>query len=249
MKTFAPKRMVFLLILVFVILFVFHFSKDVFKNGLHKNFSTFKEFLWSININQEKSCAFLEAKESFDLKEIETLKKENEFLKEIIGISIHDDYEFEIASVTGKNPFEDVITLNKGLKHGIEDNMAVLTSEKALIGKILKTYPDYSEVLLITNPQSQIDVKITPSNEYAMAEGDHQKVKLDFLEKESNVEEGDLCITSALGGQYKEGFLIGKIIRLNDLGSEVFKTGEIRPFFKLTDLDKVLIIKNEKQAD
>jgi hypothetical protein len=29
------------------------------------------------------------------------------------------------------------------------------------------------------------------------------------------------------------------------LGSEVFKTGEIKPFFNLKDLDKVLIIKND----
>ncbi|MGI6340997.1 MAG: rod shape-determining protein MreC [Minisyncoccales bacterium] len=246
MTTFTFKRTVFLLILVLISIFIFSFFKDDLQNGLQKNFSGIKEFLWSISVNKEKSCSFLEAKEDLGVVELENLKKENEFLREIVGISINEDYEFEIAAITGKNFFEDVITINKGMKNGIEEGMAVLTSEKALIGKVLKTHNDYSEVLLITNPQSLIDIKIASSDEYAIAKGENQKIKLDYLEKKSNVKEGDICITSALGGQYKEGFLVGKIISINDLGSEVFKVGEIKPFFKLTDLDKVLIIKDDK---
>ncbi|MGI6297032.1 MAG: rod shape-determining protein MreC [Minisyncoccales bacterium] len=249
MKTFTLKRTVFLLMSVLVIILVFSFFKENIQNDLHKSFAGIKEFLWNININREKSCAFLETKQSFKNAEFNSLKKENELLREIIGISLNEDYELEIASVTGRNSFEDIITINKGLKHGINDGMTVLTSEKALVGKILKSYNDFSEILLITNPQSLIDIIITPSNEYAMAKGDNQKLKLDLLEKKAIASKEDVCVTSALGGQYKEGFLVGKIINISDLGSEAFKTGEIRPFFELTDLDKVLIIKNDKKTD
>jgi len=246
MKTFTLKRIILLLIIVLIIVFVFSFFEDNLKNGMQKSFLGIKESLWSIGSNKEKSCTYLEAKEDLKIVEFENLRKENELLREILGISFEKDYEFEIAAITGKNSFEDVLTVNKGISNGIKEGMAVLTSEKALIGKILKTYNNYSEVLLISNKDSAIDVKIVSSDVYAIAKGgSSQKVLLDYLEKDSGAKEGDICVTSSLGGQYKEGLLIGKIVKINDLGSEVFKTGEIKPFFNLKDLDKVLIIKND----
>lgn len=246
MKTFTLKRIIFLLIFVFTFIFTFSFFKDDLKNGIQKNFFGFKQFLWEINTNKEKSCSYLEAQNDSKIAELDSLKKENEFLREIIGISINEDFELEIGNVTGKNSFEDVITIDKGLGHGVKDGMAVLTSEKALVGKILKAYDDYSEVLLISSKQSLIDIKIASYDEYAIAKGDDEKIVLDHLEKNTEVKEGDICITSSLGGQYKEGILVGKIIKTDDLASEVFKTGEIKPFFKIKDLDKVLIIKDDK---
>jgi len=247
MKTFTLKRTIFLLILVLIIAFAFSLFKDNLKNEMQKNLFGVKEFLWQIGANGEKSCIFLEARENINIIELENLQKENELLREIIGISINKDYDFEIAAVTGKNFFEDVVTVDKGIKNGIKEGMAVLTSEKALVGKILKVYNDYSEVLLISSKQSLIDVKIISRDNYAIAKGDDgQKITLDHLEKDSKVQEGDICVTSSLGGQYTEGILVGKIVKINDLASEVFKTGEIKQFFNLGDLDKVLIIKNDK---
>jgi len=200
-----------------------------------------------LKVNQQKSCNFDEAKFDLKLAELSLATEENLLLREIIGISLHEDYVFEIAGITQKNVLEDVITINKGEKDGIKENMPVLTSEKALIGKIYKTYPDYSEVLLITSKKSIIDIKIVSKGDYAISKGeDNQKITLESLEKDSLVEEGDICITSALGGHYEEGFLVGKIVSISNLASEVFKTGKIEPFFTLNDLDKVLIIKNDK---
>ncbi|HOI60375.1 MAG TPA: rod shape-determining protein MreC [Candidatus Pacearchaeota archaeon] len=246
MKTFTLKRIIFLLIFVFTFILILSFFKDDLKNGIQKNFLGLKQFFWEINTNKEKSCSYLEAQNDSKIAELDSLKKENEFLREIIGISINEDYKLEIGNVTGKNSFEDVITIDKGLRHGVKDGMAILTGEKALIGKILKAYDDYSEVLLISSKQSLIDIKIASYDEYAIAKGDDEKIFLDHLEKNTEVKEGDICITSSLGGQYKEGILVGKIVKTNDLASEVFKTGEIKPFFNIKDLDKVLIIKDDK---
>ncbi|MDD3032776.1 MAG: rod shape-determining protein MreC [Candidatus Pacebacteria bacterium] len=245
MKTFTLKRMFLLLITVAILIAVFYCLKDNLRNEIQKG--SFGGFLWSIGTSGSKSCGFLEAGEDLKDVQLELLKEENKMLREIMGISLNKDYEFKIASVTGKNVFEDVLTINLGSKDGIKTNMTVLTSEKALVGKILNVYEDYSEVLMITDKDSLIDIEIISRDVYALAKGDNnQKILLDNLEKDSEVLEGDICITSPLGGQYDEGFLVGKIIKKNDLASEVFETGEIKPFFTLKDLDKVLIIQNDK---
>ncbi|MDD4662095.1 MAG: rod shape-determining protein MreC [Candidatus Pacebacteria bacterium] len=247
MKTFNIKRIIFLLLATVAIIFVFSFFKDGIKNWTQNTFFGVKNFLWTISLNNEKSCSFKEASYDIKLAELDSLKEENKLLREIVGISLDDDYIFEIASITQKNVLEDVITVNKGTKDGIKENMVVLTSEKALVGKVVKTYPDYSEVLLISSKKSVIDVKIISEGDYAIISGsDNQKILLDNLEKKSLVKEGDICVTSALGGHYEEGLLVGKIKSIVNLASEVYKTGEVKPFFNLADLDKVLIIKNDK---
>lgn len=246
MKTFNLKRIFFILLVTIAIVFVFSFFKDSLKNWTQTTFYEIKTFFWNLSLNNEKSCNFREASYDIKLAELDSLKEENKLLREIIGISLDEDYVFEIASVTQKNILEDVITLDKGSKEGIKENMVVLTSEKALVGKVVKVYPDYAEVLLITSKKSVIDVKIISEGDYAIVSGSDQKIILDNLEKESAVKEGDICVTSSLGGHYEEGLLVGKIESIIDLASEVYKTGEVKPFFNLTDLDKVLIIKNDK---
>lgn len=244
MKTFTFKRIFLLLITVAILIVVFYCFKDSLRNEIQK--ASLGGFLWSLGTSGNKSCNFLEAGQDLKDVRIELLEEENKTLREIMGISLNKDYEFKIASVTGKNVFEDVLTINLGLRDGIETNMTVLTSEKALVGRILNVYEDYSEVLMITNKDSLIDIEIISRDVYALAKGDgNQKVLLDNLEKDSEAIEGDICITSPLGGQYDEGFLVGKIVKKNDLASEVFETGEIKPFFDLKDLDKVLIIEND----
>ena len=247
MKTFNLKRIVFLLLIALAIIFVCSLFKDQIKNGMQNSFSGVKSFFWNLTTRDSKSCNFKEASYDIKLSRLSLLEEENALLKEIIGISLHEDYVFEIAGVTQKNILEDVIAVNKGEKDGIKEGMPVLTSEKALVGKVFKTYPDYSEILLITSKKSVIDIKIISEGDYAIAKGeDNLKIALDSLEKKSLVKEGDVCITSSLGGHYEEGLLVGKISSITNLASEVFKTGSIEPFFNLNDLDKVLIIKNDK---
>jgi len=245
-KTFTFKRIFLLLVVVIIFVTVFYCLKDSLKNGVQNSFAI-KEFLWGVGTSGNKSCGFLETEEDLKTVEIQILKEENEMLREIMGISLNKDYEFEIASVTGKNVFEDVLTINLGNSDGLKKDMTVLTSEKALVGKILNVYENYSEVMMITSSNSLIDIEIVSRDKYAIARGDNnQKIILENLEKDSEVIEGDICITSPLGGQYDEGLLVGKIVKKNDLASEVFETGEIKPFFALEDLNKVLVVKNDK---
>ncbi len=92
--------------------------------------------------------------------EVNTLKTENESLREIVDKEESlRDYNPIQATVIARNPdqWEEKIILNKGSSHGVEVNMAVMTAQ-GLIGKISLVTPFTSEVELIytNNPNFRV---------------------------------------------------------------------------------------------
>ena len=238
-----PKRLFFLIFAIVVVVFVLFFCESSLKNESDSSFENLRIFLSEKTLNQTKSCNFQKAEWISQLAELETIKQENVALREAMGIGLSEDYSLEFAYVTGKNYFEDIVTINKGSKDGIEEGMTVVTSEKALVGRVLNVYEDFSEVMLVSDKRSIIDAEVLETGDYLIVKGVGGSISLESLNKESEAEEGNILITSAIGGNYDRGFIIGEISSLEDLGTESYKIGEVEPYFNIRDLDKVFIIK------
>lgn len=76
-----------------------------------------------------------------------------------------------------------------------------------------------------------------------MAQGkENFKIDIKFLPKQAEIKKGDLIATSILGGIFPKDLLVGEIkdIKKNDI--EPFQQGEIKPYFKEIELEKVFII-------
>jgi len=88
-------------------------------------------------------------------------------------------------------------------------------------------------------------VQIQDSSNFALAKGQgNQKIILDMFPKDQELELGKLVTTSALGGIYPSGMVIGTIGAVNSVDSEPFKKAEINPAYNLNTINKVFIIKN-----
>src|SRR5699024_218423 len=85
----------------------------------------------------------------YDLQEAE---KENEELQQIMDIEESArDFEPIVSSVIARSPerWIDQITINRGSRHGVEKNMAVMTAD-GMIGKVSFVSPSTAKVQLIT---------------------------------------------------------------------------------------------------
>jgi len=65
-----------------------------------------------------------------------------------------------------------------------------------------------------------------------------------FNEKEKEVREDDIVVTSVLGGSFPQGILLGQLKNIEKQASAPFQRAEILPFFNLQNLNYVFIIKN-----
>ncbi len=148
------------------------------------------------------------------------------------------------AQVIGKDPSSwfKSITLNRGERDGVKKGMAVIAPQ-GVIGQILKTSPNYSTVLLITDYNSAIDAITQRTRAKAIVEGlGENQCLLKYLRRSEEVRVGDKVITSGLTGSFPKGLMIGEIKKVEKSGEGVFQYAELVPSADLTKLEEVLII-------
>ena len=178
--------------------------------------------------------------ENVALKE---LKKENELLREALEIGLEKEFKLILAQVTGKDISQDFILIDKGVKDGILENLPVITQQKVLVGKISQVYRNFSKVQLISDKNSSFDAKISDQEIFGLVKGKGNfNLSFNLVPKENEIKEGDLLVTSALGGVFPAGLIIGKISQVRKSDLEPFQTAQIQPAFNLRDLEKLFII-------
>jgi len=262
----------FLLIILFLILNLTPFEKEV-KNFFYLASSPAQKTLWGAgarvsgfldfmvemkHLKEENEKLRLEKQEilaqNFRLGE---LRKENEILREALDIGLEKEFQLTLARVTGKYISQDYILIDKGSREGISEGFPVITQEKVLIGRVVKVYRNFSEVILISHPQSSFDGKVMVRHEIddfnneadseilAMVKGGgNLGLIFDLIPREEKVAEGDLVVTSALGGIFPSSLLVGEINQIEKFDPEPFYRAEISPFFNIRELEKVFIILN-----
>jgi len=213
--------------------------------GAGEKISDFFELITEIkNLQRENKelklkIQTLEA-ENVALKE---LKKENEILREALEIGLEKDFKLTLSQVTGKDISQDFILIDKGAEDGILEGLPVVTQKKVLIGKVYQVYRNFSKVLLISNPRSSFDGKVADSEILGVVKGKgNLRVSFDLVPKEKEIEKGDLVVTSALGGVFPAGLLVGEITEVTRSDLEPFQTAQIQPAFSLGGLEKLFII-------
>jgi len=139
------------------------------------------------------------------------------------------------------------ILINKGKNDGVRKDFPVILADKILIGKVTDVYDSFSRVALTTNKDSAIDVEVQGAGLFALAKGQgNLKIALDLFPKDKELNEGTLVYTSALGGIYPPGLVVGQIKNVKKADNEAFIQADIEPAFNLSQLDRVFIIKTAR---
>mgnify|MGYP006110970911 CR=1 FL=1 len=157
----------------------------------------------------KKEIIFLKSQQN----EIQFLRTQNKELKNIIKDESVATTNNVVAKVLidKKSPFLKSIILNKGSHSKILKGMAVVSNNN-MIGRVVEVNYLSSRVLLISDLNSKIPVKIEPSGESAIMSGAGDNFAiLEFLPKNTKIEEGNKVFTSGSDGIFNEGVAIGKI--------------------------------------
>lgn len=157
----------------------------------------------------------------------------------------------QIATVTfySSNPLSQFITLNKGSLDKVKNQQTVIDS-LGIMGQIIQTTPTTSRVLLITDPDHQIPVRIQRTGQRGILNGTgHDNAKLSFIPVNSEVKVGDIIESSGLGGIFPAGYPVAKITQIDIQGDNPYFNISATPIAKLNQSHKVLIISQEEAED
>ena len=157
-----------------------------------------------------------------------------------------DSERVQIATVTffSSNPLSQFLTLNKGSLDKVGERQVVI-DEFGIMGQIINSTPTSSRVLLITDPDHQIPVRIQRTGQRGILAGTgHDAVTLTFIPKNSAVEVGDLIESSGLGNVFPAGYPVAKITKINNLDAEPYLEIIATPVAQLREAQKVLVLSN-----
>lgn len=184
------------------------------------------------------------------LAKIRELEIENKRYKELLDMeSDLSEYQLRTAEIIMRSPdrWYQQVTINRGEKHGIGPNMAVMTTE-GLVGRVKSVAQFSSVVELLTdaNRVNHISAVVQGNNLiFGVIEGYDVEKEALFFQKvpmDAPLEEGQTVITSGLGGLYPRGLYIGEVKEVIPDEYGLTQSALIKPAANMYQLDKVFVV-------
>lgn len=141
------------------------------------------------------------------------------------------------------SPFVRYITIDVGEQDGIQVGMPVVAGGFALVGRVGKVGRVTSQVQLLTDPASFINVRLVESRASGTVAGTSEGLLL--LQNVPQTEElkpGDLIVTSGLGGTLPQALPVGEVERVISRDVETARQAIVRPGVDFEQLEAVLVI-------
>jgi len=161
------------------------------------------------------------------------------------------DHEYEAATVIGReiSPYLQYIIIDKGSNNGIRYGMPVVT-QQGLVGRIDAVISDAARVQLITDAGSVVNVRLKTANVEGQVSGSITgEVSLVMVPVESQVDIGEVILTSGLGGTYPPNIFVGQVLSMQSRQNALFQTGSVQPIVDFSTLSAVLVITNFEAVD
>ena len=205
-----------------------------------------------------------------DWKSYLSLKKENEFLRNelenlnyvhhtdsqelvILPFDAVGDSTKKISHYVAKvinsttNYQNNFLTLDKGSLHGIEKNMAVISS-RGVVGIVKEVSTNYSKVISILSVGVRFNAKLERSNYSAAVQWnnkDHLHSEMVDLPSFVDIQKGDLVVTNSYSALFPEGIPIGEVESFDLIPGEKMYTVDLKLSNDLRQLDYVMVLKVE----
>ena len=156
------------------------------------------------------------------LAEAEAIKRENARLKALLEIKEKETPPVAVARLIGStaSSARRFAYLGAGSADGVETGMPV-RSPRGVVGRVLEVGRNSSRVLLLTDSQSVLPVRLADSNVVAFAEGrGDSMLRIRLINLGINpLEKGDVFVTSGAGGYYRPGIAVAIVAEKTEDGA------------------------------
>ena len=156
-----------------------------------------------------------------------------------------------IAKDTGS--WFSVFRIDKGSADGIKENMNVIAGG-GLVGIVTDVGANYATVRSIIDDSSEVSAMAQQSGDTCIVSGDLKlfnegRLNLGYMEKDDDIKDGDMIVTSNISGKFLPGILIGYATDITvDYSDNLTKSGYVIPVAQFDRLQEVLVITDLKDA-
>ncbi len=162
-----------------------------------------------------------------------------------------ENQEFLSADVIGVDQTGIVrsVIINRGTRDGVAVGMPV-TTDLGLVGRISGVSANASQVQLITDENSAVSSRLQETRADGSIVGQASGVlRLTFVDLDAEIRQGDLVITSGLGGNFPPDIVVGQVTSVRQFEFELFQEAQVRSLIDFQTLELVLVITSFQPID
>lgn len=270
MKPFKNKLAVTIVVLSVAFLGIIAFSlksnSNIISSGVGSVISPLQKIIYNANDKLKGSFEFLVnfskvkqeneelAKKNAELEnkliEYNRMKDENTRLREMFDYSqANQNYNYlgcNIVGYSGGN-ISNGYVIDKGTNDGVKKDMIVITPQ-GLVGKVTKSESSYSIVQTILNENIAVASMVESTRETTgILQGatDNKNKNLAVLSNipiDSEIKEGDIILTSGLGGMYPKEIRIGEVVSVEIDTVGIMKKAVVKPYVDFNKLEGLFVV-------
>lgn len=183
------------------------------------------------------------------LQQMASLAAENVRLRQLLNSAEMIQDQVLVAELIGvsPDPMAHKVIINRGSNHGVYVGQPLLDAY-GLMGQVVEVGANVSQVLLITDSTHALPVQVNRNGVRAIAEGigDLYVLKLRHVPNTVDIREGDLLVSSGLGGRFPVGYPVATVESVVHDPGKPFATVTARPRAELNRSRHVLLVFSAK---
>lgn len=179
------------------------------------------------------------------LQQYESLEQENHRLRGMLGSAGRVADRALVAEMLEANPepFTRKIIVSKGSRDRVYVGQPVIDAH-GVMGQVTQVAWDHSRATLLTDPGHAIPVLAVRSGLRAvvLGTGDQNRLRIPYLTATADIREGDLLVSSGMGGTFPAGYPVAQVARIVNDPNESFLEISARPAARIGHGTQVLLI-------
>lgn len=175
----------------------------------------------------------------------DALRQENGRLRNLLKGSQRVDEEVVLVELIGVNPdpFQHQVIINQGSENQVTMGQPILDAG-GVMGQVTEISHYTSRVMLITDARHALPVEVNRSGfrSIALGKGQLGELELDHVPDTADIDEGDLIVTSGLGGRFPRGYPVATVSEVIRDPGQSFSKVKIKPTAMLNKSRHLLLV-------
>jgi len=145
------------------------------------------------------------------------------------------------------NAERNYIQINRGSKQGIRDNMAVLNSDLSLVGIVVNTSDNFSQVMSLLHVKNNVNAVMKQSGNAGTISWDGKSplyLTMTGIPKSDSIAKGDTVLTGTYSLSFPPLRMIGRVAAIIKDNSSSFYVLQIRTAANFQNLQHVFVVEN-----
>lgn len=172
-------------------------------------------------------------------------------LESLLGLQSTYNLESTAARIIGESSdaWSRTVTIDKGSADGFAINMPVCNSA-GVIGQIIEVSSNTSTVRLITDENSGVSAMVQSTRAQGILQGQPDgTLRLEYVTTDADVQEGDIIVTSGIGGVYPKGLPLGTVSTVVREENATYYTITVTPASSDTENNEEVLVITSLTSD